>query len=468
MRVLLLSTYELGHQPLGLARPAAELLAAGHDVRCRDLAVEHLDEDLVRWAGLIGISVPMHTATRLGARLAARVRAVNPTAHLAFYGLYASLHADVLVGRLGDSAIGGELEGPLVALAAALERRVGGSYHLPPVPGVRTTAHDGGVALGRQAFGLPRRDLLPPLDRYARVDLGTRQKLVGYVEASRGCAHRCLHCPITPVYGGRLRIVQREAVLEDVEQLVRMGAEHITFGDPDFFNGIRHSLRIVDELHLAYPDVTYDVTVKVEHLLEHRKHLATLARTGCLFVVTAVEAVHDHVLAHLAKGHTAADVDEALRLTADVGVPLRPTFVPFTPWLSLHEYLELLAFVRTRGLVRHVDAVQLAIRLLVPRGSSLLGTRGLEPYVGEFDSETFSYAWAHPEPRMDSLQREVAAVVEEASSSDEPHEKTFVAVERLALAAAGRAALAGGAQVGEESGLPRAAFVPRLTETWFC
>src|SRR5215211_5830198 len=130
MRVLLLSTYELGHQPLGLARPAADLLSAGHEVRCLDLAVDPLNEALVGWAGLVGISVPMHTATRLGARVAARVRELNSAAHIAFYGLYASLHADVLVGRLGDSAIGGEYEGPLVALAAALDR-AGGHSALP-------------------------------------------------------------------------------------------------------------------------------------------------------------------------------------------------------------------------------------------------------------------------------------------------------------------------------------------------
>jgi hypothetical protein len=112
MRILLLSTYELGHQPLGLARPAADLAAAGHDVCCLDLSIDPLDEARVAWAELVGISTPMHTATRLGARLAERIRALNPQAHITFYGLYASLHADVLVGGvgasgLGDSAIGG-------------------------------------------------------------------------------------------------------------------------------------------------------------------------------------------------------------------------------------------------------------------------------------------------------------------------------------------------------------------------
>jgi radical SAM superfamily enzyme YgiQ (UPF0313 family) len=481
VRVLLLSTYELGHQPLGLARPAADLLAAGHDVRCNDLAVECLNEEAIGWANLIGISVPMHTATRLGARLAERVRAINPSAHITYYGLYASLHADVLIGRLGDSAVGGEFEGPLVALANALDSAAGRAL-TESVPGVRTLAHDGGVWLGRQAFRLPRRDLLPPLDTYAHVDLGTHQKAVGYVEASRGCAHRCLHCPITPVYGGRLRIVDRNVVLEDVEQLVRLGAEHITFGDPDFFNGIKHSLRLVEELHAAFPTVTYDATIKVEHVLQHRQHLATLARTGCLFVVSAVEAVHDDILAAFQKGHTAADIDTALTLMAEVGLPLRPTFVAFTPWISVEQYLELLKFVRSRGLVRHIDVVQYAIRLLIPRGSSLLGSPLLAPHLGAFDPETFSYRWQHPDPRMDRLQRDVASLVEASVKADEPPEQTLARIETLARVAAGlplksiekarhrhpQPPLPHASEGESTAELPLAAFVPHLTEAWFC
>jgi hypothetical protein len=307
------------------------------------------------------------------------------------------------------------------------------------------------------------------LERYAHVDLGTHEKVVGYVEASRGCAHRCLHCPITPVYGGRLRIVQQDVVLEDIEQLARLGAEHITFGDPDFFNGIRHSLRLVEELHAAFPTLTYDATIKVEHLLEHRQHLATLVRTGCLFVVSAVEAVHDNVLAAFAKGHTAADVDTALGLMAEVGLPIRPTFVAFSPWLSLDQYLELLAFIQSRGLIRNVDVIQYAIRLLVPRGSSLLGSPLLKPHLGAFDPETFSYHWRHPDPRMDLLQREVAALVEAGLKTDEPAERTLARIAALAGTVAGRPeAVTSGGSLDDALGVPRAAFVPRLTEAWFC
>ncbi len=73
-----------------------------------------------------------------------------------------------------------------------------------------------------------------------------------------------------PIYNGQFRIVQPDVVLADVDAQVAAGAEHITFGDPDFFNGPTHAMRVVDALHAAHPQVTYDVTIKVEHLLQHR------------------------------------------------------------------------------------------------------------------------------------------------------------------------------------------------------
>src|SRR5262245_39978852 len=299
MNVLLLSTYELGHQPLNLARPAAHLADSGHVVAALDLAVQPLDEAAVRAADLIGVSVPMHTAARLGAALADRLRALNPRAHLCFYGLYAPQLAHLLDDGRADSLIGGEFETPLVALVADLDR----AHPLPPwervrvraagvparrgypsgphpdpqagtpLPGVEeviTATADGGTFLGRQAFQLPRRNLLPPLGRYTRVETAAGTRLAGYVEASRGCVHHCRHCPIPPVYGGRLRVVPAEVVLEDIRQLVASGAGHITFGDPDFFNGVRHSLRILAAMHAAFPDLSFDATIKIGQPLSRK------------------------------------------------------------------------------------------------------------------------------------------------------------------------------------------------------
>lgn len=125
--VLLISCYELGHQPLAVASPVGFLTRAGFAPDVLDIAVDPFDPVKVTRAGFVGISVPMHTALRLGVRVAERVREINPTATICFYGLYAALNADYLLEHVADFCIGGECETPLVALAEAFETRNQGS-----------------------------------------------------------------------------------------------------------------------------------------------------------------------------------------------------------------------------------------------------------------------------------------------------------------------------------------------------
>ena len=465
VNVLLVSTYELGHQPLGLAAPAAVLRARGHEVRCLDLAVEAADPALFAQAGLVAVSVPMHTAARLGIALARRVREWTPDAHICFYGLYASTLHDLLLndatgGAIADSVAGGEYESALCAIADALAE---GRFD-----GARPPAGTGAEPLfARQRLPAPDRDGLPPLERYAQVETAGGTRLAGYVEATRGCAHRCRHCPITPVYEGRLRLVQRESVLADIDRLAAMGAEHITFGDPDFLNAVPHSLAIVDELHRRHPRMTFDATVKVEHLLEHAEALPRLRDAGCLFITSAFESCDDEVLRALEKGHTRADMERALALAARERLTVRPTWVAFTPWGTAEHFLEMLRFVEDHGLVRNVPPVQYALRLLLPPDSTLLPLLREQGRLGPFDAERLTFEWTNPDPRIEPLRAEVAAIAEQAATActhDRPDDalETFARVKRAALAAIGDRASA--VSVAPQ---PRGV-VPGLTEAWFC
>jgi radical SAM superfamily enzyme YgiQ (UPF0313 family) len=473
--VLLVSCYELGHQPFAVASPWAQLERAGFGVAGVDASIDPVDDASIARARLVAVSVPMHTAVRLGTAIARRVRAANPGAHVCLFGLYASLNAAFLLEQgVADAVIGGEFESALVALARAL---AGGSGDVDDLPGVTTraairassssgagrTALVAPAVLRRLPFERPRRDGLPALDRYARL-IGPapgEERVVGYVEASRGCLHRCLHCPITPVYDGRFFIVPRAVVLADAEQQIAAGARHLTFGDPDFFNGVGHSMAIARALHEAHPAVTFDVTTKVENILAHRERVAELAALGCVFVVSAVESLSDRVLAALDKGHARADVFEALRITRAAGLALRPSFVAFTPWTTLGDYIDLCDFIVAEGLEASVDPIQLAIRLLLPPGSALLARDEPRPWLGPLVPEAFGHRWTHPDPAMDRLHEDVSRRVEEATRAGEDAALTFAAIRALAYRAEGREppAIA-----------PRAAlaFVPHLTEPWFC
>jgi len=408
--LLLVSCYELGHQPAGIAMPAGFLRREGYEAEALDVSVEGFDPAKVERAGFIGISVPMHTALRLGVRVGREAQTINPAAHICFYGLYASLNAGYLLDTVADSIIGGEFEAPLVALIKALAERT----DIASIEGVSTRRRRAAPVLARLPFAIPDRSALPPLDRYAMLDIQGEQRLAGYVEASRGCLHHCTHCPIPPVYNGRFFVVPADVVLEDVRRLVAAGARHITFGDPDFLNGPGHSLRIVQALHDEFPHLTYDFTAKIEHVLKNRALLPEFSRLGCIFTISAVESLSDVVLSHLEKGHTRADVVEALRLLRSARIVLRPSFVSFTPWTTLDDYIDVLEFVEAEGLIDHVDPVQFAIRLLVPPGSVLLSRADTRRWIGPLVQETFTYKWAHPDPRMDELHREVTELVENA------------------------------------------------------
>jgi radical SAM superfamily enzyme YgiQ (UPF0313 family) len=461
--ILLVACYELGHQPLALAWPAAFLERAGFHPAVMDLSVEAFDEAKVARARLVAVSVPMHTALRLGLVAGERIRRVNPGAHLAYFGLYATLNADHLFAHGADSVLGGETEASLVDLARALGAPGTLGAPVPYVGGARAPAPP---RLERLAFPVPARAALPRLARYAHVDRGGGPpEPAGRVEATRGCRHLCRHCPIPPVYGGRFFAVPEDVVLADIRQQVEAGARHISFGDPDFLNGPTHALRIARRLHDEFPALTFDFTAKVAHLLRQRRHLPTLREAGALFVVSAAESLSDRVLEHLAKGHTRADVVEALRVTRAAGIALRPTWVAFTPWTSLADYRALLDFVEAEQLIDHVDAVQYALRLLVPPGSLLLREPALAPHLGPLEPDTLTYRWTHPDPRMDALQAAVAAEVGRAAEAGEDAAGAFDRVRALADAAAGVTAARGPAasRLAPDRRRP-----PRLTEAWFC
>jgi hypothetical protein len=437
MKVALIACYELGHQPLHVASVAARLRARDHEVRCVDLALDPWEPGIAAWADRMALSVPMHTAMRIAQGAIALARDEHPDLPIAAFGLYAHVMASsvsrALAGESDDAVVRwveGEDPGAMVQRARADQHRV-------PVP-------------------RPARDLLPPLERYVRLRLGAEERLVAYTEASRGCVHRCRHCPVPVVYDGRIRIFDVDTVLADVDQQVAAGARHLSFGDPDFLNGPKHAGRVVTALHERFPELTFDCTVKVEHVLRHRELWADFAAAGCLFVVSAFESVDATTLQHLAKGHSVQDMAEAVALLRAHGIEIRPSWMPFTPWTTSEQIREMLEFVRRHDLVASIDPVQYTIRLLLPPGSLLLADPDVVAVLDRYDEARGSYRWRHPDPAIDQLQVELASLVERDVAAGAEPGVTYEAIR----AACGLAP----SDLDHATSSTR----PRLTETWFC
>jgi radical SAM superfamily enzyme YgiQ (UPF0313 family) len=451
VRIVLVSTYELGHQPFGLASPKAWLVRAGHEVTSVDIAKNPLSDSTIAEAEAIAFSLPMHTATRLAIPVIERVKRVNPNARIACYGLYAPLNADLLRSLGVEAILGGEFEQALVDWAN--NPLPDGQGSLSPGAAAQTGNPDrkgGDISLDKLTFLKPDRTGLGT--SYAKLHTATETKSVAYTEASRGCKHLCRHCPIVPVYQGQFRVIQKDVVLDDIRQQIAQGATHVTFGDPDFLNGPTHAMRIVDALHAEFPNVTYDVTIKIEHLLKHRNLLRVLSQTGCEFITTAVESLDDEVLAKLEKNHTRQDFFEAAALAREAGLTLQPTFLAFTPWTTIASYRDLLRVLKDLDLVESVPSIQLALRLLITSNSRLLELEDI--IVEPFDNKLLVHPWKHPDPQVDALASRIFRLVSQKKTRPEIF-----------------------AEVWQESGndplpknyalIPRAA-VPYLDEPWYC
>ncbi len=471
MRTLLVSTYDLGRQPFGLASPAAWLRRAGASVECVDTSRDPLTDEQIRQASLVAFYLPMHTATRLAGPLIDRARTANPHATIAAYGLYAPLNEVWLRERGVRYVLGPEAEAQLVAL-------VNSQLPIPTSQDPESSSPNPEIPrpaprLPRLAFIQPDRSTLLPLQRYAALQMpdGTR-RVAGNTDATRGCKHLCRHCPIVPVYHGVFRAIPLDVVLADVRAQVGAGAEHISFGDPDFFNGPRHAQRLVERLAVEFPRLTYDVTIKIEHLLQHASLLPLLRETGCLFITSAVESIDDGVLERLRKGHTRADFVRAVELCRAARVALSPTFVPFTPWTTLAGYVELLEQLEAIGLVGAVAPIQLGIRLLVTAESALLELPDLRAALQPFDAASLTWPWRHDDGRVDALQRDVMTTV--AAMAQRPRADVFATIADLARERAGMAARSANVMVTADASAGASACcgsppgVPHLTEAWYC
>lgn len=444
VRALLVSTYELGHQPVHVAKAASVLQAAGHEVRCVDVVLDSLSADDVDWADRVAFAVPMHTAMRLALRVTEIIRERRPDLPLCFFGLYASVSRSLTVTSPRDAVIAGEYERGLVAW-------MNGEDPGPVVQRDRVKAP------------VPDRHLLPTLDRYVQLAIGGEERLVGSVEASRGCSHRCRHCPVPIVYGGRVRPVELPSVIADIDQLVDAGARHVSFADPDFLNVPRHAQRVVSSMHERHRDLTFDCTVKVEHILRHRDILSELAESGCAFVVSAFESTNDTILGYLDKGHVAAEASNAVVLLRTHGIEVRPSWLPFTPWTTLDDLVDILDFVEAHDLVDNVDPVQYSIRLLLPERSLLLDHPAMVPYLGPYDAQHLGWTWRHFDPVVDGIQAELAALVE--ARVGQPVSSIFSEINALVrFYAPHRGAPPKLGTMSTSFAVDRA----HLTEPWFC
>ena len=399
MRVLVLSLYDLGRPPLEAFALAARIRGAPTSegmwtAEVTDLAVEAWPTEGVGAADVIVLSVPMHTAARMAVDASSRIRSENSAAAIAGLGLYAHLAGPALDNALDASFGPHETDRCLEWLAGQA------------ATSLRRLSHP--AANSDSQF--------VALDRYAKLAVGQDRRVAGALSASTGCLHRCRHCPVPVAFDGRIRLSTIDSVIADANLQVASGATHLSFTDPDFLNAPSHARRVIRALKELHPTMTFDCTVKVEHILRNETIWPEFAAAGCLFVVSALESVDNAVLEILDKGHTAADGEHAVHILRSADIEIRPSFLPFTPWTTIRGIAELFAFAERCDLLDSIDPVQFTIRLLVPHGSLLATHAAMLPHRGDYDDDAMTYRWTSADTEVDALQARLALIAEAGAS----------------------------------------------------
>ena len=448
--VVLVSCYELGHQPQGVASAVAFLRRAGFAPTCLDLAVEPLDaaaEARLAAARLVAISVPMHTAMALGLRVAARVRAANPTAHVCFFGLYAVLNRELLAsGGVADSVLAPDSEEQLVAIAsggAARARRhlAGATIWSRRVTGCRRSS-------ATRAWRSPASGASPATPR-RRAAASTSAVTARFRRSTAAASSPSRSTSCWPTCAGRSRRARATS----------------TSATPTSSTGPSHALRVARALHAEHPG--RDVRAsrpRSSTSLAHADAVRELAALGALFVVSAVESLSDRVLAALAKGHHAADVGRALAVVrAAPACRCARRSSRSRRGRRSADYLELCSFIRDNRLQDEVDPVQLSIRLLVPPGSLLLAAPDIAPSLGPAGSGGAHLPVDSPRSAHGSAGGRRLGAGRSRRRSQAPRPRT-----RSRASTAWPRRVAGIDMPADKPRLRLSAPPPHLTEPWFC
>ena len=428
MKILLLSFYDLGKQPKIISELYKKLDNGSNQIDVVDYSIEEKNLTLDNY-DVLGIYASMHTASVLAEQYLRDRKLPNK---LFVFGLYANVFSEMFSNFQSIHSFDSD------ELESLLEVQLNPNYSFK--------------------HSVPDRTILPSITDYSHIVDGSNNLIAGSVETTYGCKHECTHCPVPIEFKGMFKTFGTEKIITDVTNQVEEGAKHISFNDPDFFNGPKHALKILQLLNEKHPSITYDSTIKVEHILKYPDYFQELKNLNMLFVISAFETTNDHVLNILQKNHSFNDLNKAVELSLENNIDIRPTWMPFSPWTEQNDLISIIKLIENYKLRETVDPIQLTIKLLVPKNSLILKKPEMKEYLLDYDPASFSYAWKYKFPNIDNIQNELFTYVLQHESENEYTQ--YLGLVDILETHTNETLL------NSEKYSQR--IVPKLSETWFC
>ena len=428
MKILLTSFYDLGKQPKIIAEIVDRYNSSEIDFDFFDFSVEDQNIDLENY-DVLGIYAPMHTATILSIEYIKDKKLPNK---MFTFGLYGSVLEDF------NSSIRYIKDIESDELALFLEINDDHQFSLKN--------------------NIPNRQIFPDISNYAHLVDGSNNLIAGSVETTYGCKHSCTHCPVPISFNGSFKTYSLEKIVSDVENQVKQGAKHISFNDPDFFNGPIHALKILESLNEKFPSITYDSTIKVEHIIKYKKYFKELSSLNMVFVISAFETTNDIVLSILEKNHTSNDLNNSIEISQDFGIDIRPTWMPFSPWTELNDLSNIVKLIEKYELRETVDPIQLTIKLLIPKHSLIIKKPEINKYLGNYEKNSLSFKWEYENNDVEKLQSSLFDFILNNSELDD--HKQYLGMVNIIEKCTDTKLLTNSSYDFKN--------VPKLSETWFC
>lgn len=332
--------------PLGLAYVASYLKAKGHRVRVLDGIVEprplHEIAGIAREYDFVGITVISSYVVRV-VELIKTLKDSGISAPIVVGGPHATAAPETLLKSGADYAVIGEGEETMHELAAGRNPE--------EIKGLKFYAgRKNLVSTGRRRLiepldeiPMPARELLP-MHRYhtsiARASAEPSHSMMG----SRGCLGRCTFCS-RMTFGARVRYFSTERVIEEFFLLRdRYGAREVAVWDDDFAADPHAAVRVCERLIRKGFDRPWSASVCIQTI--NRELLKTMQRAGCNYIAYGVESGSQRMLDRLKKNITKDQIREVIRMTKQLGVPIRAYFILGFPGETPEEMDQTIEFAR--------------------------------------------------------------------------------------------------------------------------
>jgi radical SAM superfamily enzyme YgiQ (UPF0313 family) len=333
---------------LGVAYIASYLREKGHETTIYDGIAEPnpLDElvaDMSRY-DIIGMTAISSYATRC-IELLEMAKQSGVRAPLVVGGPHVTAMPGHLLGHGADYEVLGEGE---VTMFELVEHLASGSGTPSAVKGLAFLEDGRLVKTPRRELvdpldilPMPARDLLP-MHRYSTSPARSRNYPSHSMFTSRGCPGICSFCDHR-TFGSRIRHFSLERIVEEFFLLRdRYGARDVSVWDDNFTSDKNLLFDVCAALQRGNFGLTWNVESRIN--MVDREILQTLHDSGCCFIAYGIESGSQRMLDHMKKGITKEEIREKVRITQEIGIPIRGYFMIGLPGETEQDILETIAF----------------------------------------------------------------------------------------------------------------------------